>query len=101
MRYTEMDRRSPVPQNIPQIAIDVKRLFGFMVPGFLVLIGLTNIIPALLRFAASGQIEMEIPRLITGGIFLIMGLVGVLKATQGGRGRGRFQDKVVCFSHTA
>ena len=75
--------KTPEPQNIPQIAIDVKRLFGFMIPGFLILIGLTNIVPALLRFAASGQIEMEIPRLITGGIFLIMGLVGVLKAMHG------------------
>ena len=80
--------KTPAPQNIPQIVTDAKRLFGFIIPGFLMLIGLANIVQALLLFFTSGQIETEMPRLITGGIFLMIGLVGIFKAKQGAQGRG-------------
>lgn len=80
--------KPPEPQTIPQMAADIKKLVGFLVPGFLFIIGCANLLQALLRFVASGKIEPEIPHLITGGIFLIVGMLGILKTMQSGRGKG-------------
>lgn len=69
-------------RNIPPINIDAKRLLGFVVPAFFMIFGLVHIGRAVLNYIASQDIEAEIPRLITGGIFLIIGLVGVFRAMQ-------------------
>jgi hypothetical protein len=78
----------PVPtdepdlRNIPKTSADPKRMFGLVVPAFFVIFAMVQIGRAILNFLATQEIETEIPRLITGGIFLIIGLVGVLRALQ-------------------
>ena len=75
----------PVPgktsdiRNLPQINIDAKRLLGFAVPGFFIIFGIAYIGQAILNYLAFRRIETEVPRLITGGIFLIIGLMGIFK----------------------
>lgn len=69
-------------RNIPPINIDAKRLLGFVVPAFFMIFGLVYIGRAVLNYIASQDIEAEIPRLITGGMFLIIGLAGVFRAMQ-------------------
>lgn len=69
-------------RNIPPINIDAKRLLGFVVPAFFLIFGLVRIGKAVLNYIASQDIETEITGLITGGIFLIIGLVGIFRAMQ-------------------
>jgi hypothetical protein len=69
-------------RNIPPINIDAKRLLGFVVPAFFLIFGLVRIGKAVLNYIASQDIETEITGLITGGIFLIIGLAGIFRAMQ-------------------
>jgi hypothetical protein len=69
-------------RNMPQINIDAKRLLGFVVPAFFLIFGLVRIGKAVLNYIASQDIETEITGLITGGIFLIIGLAGIFRAMQ-------------------
>lgn len=69
-----------VPKNLPKMATDAKRVIGVVVPAFFIIFGLVNIGRALLNYFAFEEIEAEIPRLIMGGIFLIMGLTGLFGA---------------------
>ena len=55
-------------------------MLGFVVPGFFMIFGIAYIAQSILNYLATRQIEPEIPRLITGGIFVIIGLAGFLKA---------------------
>jgi hypothetical protein len=77
--------KPPDIRNLPQIAIDAKRMLRFVVPGFFMVLGLAYIGQAILNYIAFRRIETEMSRLITGGIFLIIGLMGILKAMQSGR----------------
>lgn len=80
--------KRPVPgktqdlRNIPPINVDAKRLLGFVVPAFFMIFGLVRIGQAVLNYVASQDIETEITGLITGGIFLIIGLAGIFRAMQ-------------------
>ena len=74
--------KAPDMRNMPQINIDAKRMLGFVVPGFFAIFGLVRIGQAVLNYIASQDIEAEITGLITGGIFLIVGLVGIFRAMQ-------------------
>jgi hypothetical protein len=74
--------KAPDLRNMPQINVDVKRLLGFVVPAFFVIFGLVHIGRAVLNYIATEDIQAEIPRLITGGILLIIGLTGVFRAMQ-------------------
>jgi hypothetical protein len=82
------DPKRPAPgktqdlRNMPPINIDAKRLLGFVVPAFFMIFGLVHIGRAVLNYIVTEDIEAEIQRLITGGIFLIIGLAGVFKAMQ-------------------
>jgi hypothetical protein len=67
-------------RNLPKITIDPKRMIGFVVPGFFTIFGIAYIAQSILNYLATRRIETEIPRLITGGIFVIIGLAGLLKA---------------------
>jgi hypothetical protein len=69
-------------RNIPPINIDAKRLLGFVFPAFFAIFGLVRIGKAVLNYIASQDIETEITGLITGGIFLIIGLAGIFRAMQ-------------------
>ena len=69
-------------RNLPKITINPKRMIGFVVPGFFTIFGIAYIAQSILNYLGSGQIEQEIPRLITGGIFVIIGLTSFLKATK-------------------
>jgi putative Mn2+ efflux pump MntP len=53
-----------------------------VVPAFFVIFGLVHIGRAVLNYIATEDIQAEIPRLITGGILLIIGLTGVFRAMQ-------------------
>jgi hypothetical protein len=77
--------KMPDLRNLPQITIDAKRMLGFVVPGFFIIFGIAYIGQAVLNYIASQRIETEMPRLITGGIFLIIGLMGIFKAMQPGQ----------------
>lgn len=55
-------------------------MMGFVVPGFFMIMGITYIIQTVLNYLATRLIEPEIPRLITGGIFVAIGLGGIFKA---------------------
>lgn len=74
--------KAPDRQNMPQIDTDAKRMLGFAVPVFFVIFGLVRLGQAALNYFASRDIEAEIQGLITGGIFLIIGLAGVFRAMQ-------------------
>jgi hypothetical protein len=74
--------KMPNLRNLPKIAIDAKRMLGFVIPGFFIIFGITYIGQAILNYIAFRRIETEMPRLITGGIFLVIGLVGIFKAMQ-------------------
>ena len=74
--------KAPDMRNMPQINIDAKRLLGFVVPAFFAIFGLVRIGQAVLNYIASQDIEAEITGLITGGIFLIIGLAGIFRAMQ-------------------
>jgi hypothetical protein len=67
-------------RNLPKITIDPKRMLGLVVPGFFTIFGIAYIAQSILNYLATRRIEPEIPRLITGGIFVIIGLAGFLKA---------------------
>jgi hypothetical protein len=67
-------------RNLPKIIIDPKRMLGFVVPGFFTIFGIAYIAQSILNYLATRRIDQEIPRLITGGIFVIIGLAGFLKA---------------------
>ncbi|MCX5841442.1 MAG: hypothetical protein NTY16_08325 [Deltaproteobacteria bacterium] len=67
-------------RNLPKITIDPKRMLGLVVPGFFTIFGVAYIAQSILNYLATRRIEPEIPRLITGGIFVIIGLAGLLKA---------------------
>ena len=69
-------------RNFPKITIDPKRMLGFVVPGFFMIFGIAYIAQSILNYLATRQIDPEIPRLITGGIFVIIGLTSFLKATK-------------------
>jgi ABC-type uncharacterized transport system permease subunit len=67
---------------MPEINIDAKRMLGLVVPAFFILFGLIRIGQAAMKYIASQDIEAEISGLITGGIFLIIGLAGVFRAVR-------------------
>jgi len=67
-------------RNFPKITIDPKRMLGFVVPGFFTIFGIAYIAQSILNYLATRRIDQEIPRLITGGIFVIIGLASFLKA---------------------
>ena len=67
-------------RNLSKITIDPKRMLGFVVPGFFTIFGIAYIAQSILNYLATRQIDPEIPRLITGGIFVIIGLASFLKA---------------------
>ena len=74
--------KAPDLRNMPQINIDAKRMLGFVIPAFFAIFGLVRIGKAVLNYIASQNIDAEIPGLITGGIFLIIGLAGIFRAMQ-------------------
>ncbi len=74
--------KAPDLRNMPQINIDAKRMFGFVIPAFFAIFGLVRIGKAVLNYIASQNIDAEISGLITGGIFLIIGLAGIFRAMQ-------------------
>jgi hypothetical protein len=74
--------KAPDLRNMPQINVDAKRLLGFVIPAFFLIFGLVRIGKAVLNYIASQDIETEITGLITGGIFLIIGLAGIFRAMQ-------------------
>ena len=67
-------------RNFPKIIIDPKRMLGFVVPGFFTIFGIAYIAQSIMNYLATRRIDQEIPRLITGGIFVIIGLASFLKA---------------------
>lgn len=72
---------SNTPQrDIPQINLNPGRILQFVVPAFFVIFGLIRIGQAALNYMTFQDIEAEIPNLIMGGIFLIIGLAGVFRA---------------------
>ena len=69
-------------RNLSKITIDPKRMLGFVVPGFFMIFGIAYIAQSIMNYLATRRIDQEIPRLITGGIFVIIGLTSFLKATK-------------------
>jgi hypothetical protein len=67
---------------MPQINIAAKRMFGFILPALFAIFGLVRIGQAVLNYIASRDIEVEMQGLMTGGIFLIIGLAGIFRAMQ-------------------
>jgi hypothetical protein len=80
----ETEQQAPVKipglPDFPQIPINAKRMMGFVVPGAFTIFGVVYIIQAVLNYLVARQVEREIPRLITGGIFVAIGLGGIFKA---------------------
>lgn len=74
--------KAPEQRDMPEINIDAKRMLGLVVPAFFILFGLIRIGQAAMNYIASQDIEAEISGLITGGIFLIIGLAGVFRAVR-------------------
>jgi hypothetical protein len=74
--------KTPDLRNMPQINIAAKRMFGFILPALFAIFGLVRIGQAVLNYIASQDIEAEMQSLVTGGIFLIIGLAGIFRAMQ-------------------
>ena len=74
--------KTPDLRNMPQINIAAKRMFGLILPALFAIFGLVRIGQAVLNYIASQDIEAEMQSLVTGGIFLIIGLAGIFRAMQ-------------------
>jgi hypothetical protein len=69
----------PTPRPAPGRPGPERPASGFVVPAFFVIFGLVRIGKAVLNYIASQDIETEMTGLITGGIFLIIGLAGIYR----------------------
>jgi len=67
-------------QNLPEVPPGVRHLFSYLVPGLILLFGLINILQALMHILPSGNVQEAIPQLIMGGIFVLFGISGIIKA---------------------
>jgi hypothetical protein len=67
-------------QKLPQLPVNVRKIFNYIVPGIFIFFGLMNIVQALMHYSITGQIEDAIPKLILGGIFILFGIFGIMKA---------------------
>jgi hypothetical protein len=74
--------KTPDLRNMPQINTAAKRMFSFVIPAFFAIFGLIRIGQAVLNYIASRDIEAEMQSLVTGGIFLVIGLAGIFRAMQ-------------------
>jgi hypothetical protein len=72
-------------RDMPQINFNPGRVLQFVVPAFFIIFGLIRIGQAAMNYMASQDIEVEIPNLVMGGIFLIIGLAGVFRAMRPSR----------------
>lgn len=67
-------------QKLPQLPVNARKIFNYIVPGIFIFFGLVNIVQALMHYSITGQIEDAIPKLILGGIFILFGIFGIMKA---------------------
>ncbi len=84
---------SPPPerkQNLPTIPTGLRQLFAYFVPGLFLIFGIKNLIEALAHILPSGKIETAIPQLIIGGLFILVGIAGIIKARK--KVSGKEQD---------
>jgi hypothetical protein len=74
-------RPTPGPaQKLPGSPADIRKLVSYIFPGIFIFFGLVNLVQAAMQYQLTGQIEDVIPRLITGGAFIIIGIFGIVKA---------------------
>jgi hypothetical protein len=67
-------------QKLPSSPADIRKLVSFVFPGIFIFFGLVNLVQAAMQYQLTGQIEDIIPKLITGGAFIIIGIFGIVKA---------------------
>lgn len=67
-------------QKLPQLPVNARKIFNYIVPGIFIFFGLMNIVQALMQYNITGQLEDAIPKLILGGIFILFGIFGIVKA---------------------
>jgi hypothetical protein len=85
-------RTAPLPppgqaQKLPGLPGDARKLIGYVFPGIFIFFGLVNLVQAAMQYHFTGQIEDVIPRLIMGGLLVLFGIFGIVKAkrqVQGG-----------------
>ena len=85
-------RTAPLPppgqaQKLPGLPGDARKLIGYVFPGIFVFFGLVNLVQAAMQYHFTGQIEDVFPRLIMGGLLVLFGIFGIVKAkkqVQGG-----------------
>lgn len=88
----EPRRTAPIPppgqaQKLPGLPGDARKLIGYVFPGIFVFFGLVNLVQAAMQYHFTGQIEDVFPRLIMGGLLVLFGIFGIVKAkkqVQGG-----------------
>jgi len=74
---------APPPEQtrrLPQVPMNARKLLNYVVPGFFLFFGLVNLIQAIMHFHLTGQIDAAVPQLIMGTIFLLFGIIGIIKA---------------------
>ena len=76
---------SPAPppeqaKRLPQAPLNVRKLLNYVVPFFFLFFGLVNLMQAIITFHLTGQLNAAIPQLIMGTIFLLFGIIGIIKA---------------------
>ena len=67
-------------QKLPQLPVNARKIFNYIVPGIFIFFGLMNIVQALMHYSITGQLEDAIPKIILGGIFILFGIFGIMKA---------------------
>jgi len=67
-------------QKLPGSPADIRKLVSYVFPGIFIFFGLVNFVQAAMQYQLTGQIEDIIPRLIMGGAFLLIGILGIMKA---------------------
>jgi hypothetical protein len=62
-------------------------MVSYLFPGIFIFFGLVNLVQAAMQYHLTGQIEDIIPRLIMGGVFIIIGIFSFAKAKKQAQSR--------------
>ena len=62
--------------------VSARQLFSYVVPGIFLFMGLVQIMQALADILPTGRVEAGSPKLIMGGMFVVFGIISIIKANK-------------------
>ena len=71
-------------QEIPGLpaGVGARQLFSYVVPGIFLFMGLVQIMQAISDILPTGRVEAGFPKLIMGGMFVVFGIISIIKANK-------------------